>query len=140
MYDNRLQKGFAALTSTIIIAAVLLTLAVSVASSGFQGRFIIFDAEIKEVSRGLAEACIETAVLRYAQGDGDDYITTTTFPENDINIGTYDCSIELVSRIGAGTIEIRAQGEFQTSFTNIIAEFNDTSPYDITYWEEVAEF
>src|SRR3989344_2650817 len=66
------SAGFIALTATIIVAAVLLVLTVSIASSGFQGRFAVFDGEVKEASRALAEACVETAILKHAK-DGAVY-------------------------------------------------------------------
>jgi len=141
MYANT-QNGFVALISTIIVAAVLLILAVSVASSGFQGRFSVFDAEIKEVSRGAAEGCVETALLRYVQADGDDYLDTsiTTFPETGISIGVAECDIVLAERKNGSTILVRTRADFHGAVTNLEVEFDDTSPYGTTSWKELAEF
>lgn len=62
------QKGFIALISAVIMSAVLLIVVVSGSLSSFFGRQDVLDAEYKEKSRALADACV--SVLLYRVGAG----------------------------------------------------------------------
>lgn len=126
------HRGFIALISTIIIAAVLLVLMVSTATTTFKSRFAVLDAELKEVSRGLAEACVETAILKYAQDDT--YPMSGTFPDT-VPVGSRECVIKEVDTNGV----IKAQGEINNIYTNLLVDF-DTNDFSIESWEEVSSF
>jgi hypothetical protein len=62
------QKGFIALISAVIMSAVLLIVVVSGSLSSFFGRQDVLDAEYKEKSRALADACISVLLLRIGAG------------------------------------------------------------------------
>jgi hypothetical protein len=66
------KKGFTALISAIIISAVFLLIAVNMSNSSFYGRFNILDAELKEKSFALAEACADMAIFRLADNPNYD--------------------------------------------------------------------
>jgi Tfp pilus assembly protein PilX len=76
------QRGFVALISVIIISAVLLFLMVTAAAIAFRGRFNTLDYENKKISVGLAEACVQTAMLKLAQSESynpaDELVTVET--------------------------------------------------------------
>lgn len=139
-FNLKSNEGFIALTATIIVAAVLLILAVSVASSGFQSRFSVFDGEVKEVSRGLAEACVQFAILEYAKDNsytGNNHPKTVVFDPDPTK--SRECTIISVSG-SAPALQIRTQAEFRSSFTNLEVVIDATNDYAVDSWEEVAEF
>lgn len=124
---NTSQGGFIALVSAIIIAVVLITLVVAVSFAGFFGRFDIFDSEIKEVSQGLAEACIETAILKHAQDNS--YAGGDT-----ILVGDETCDILSVS--GSPLVEIYVSGVYKNAYTNLEVIVDSASDYSVTSWRE----
>jgi len=130
------NAGFIALISAIIITVVLLTLVVSVSFTGFFGRFDILGSETKEISQGLAEACIETAIIKHAQDN-------TYAGNNDpIPVGENECTIVSITPVGSGNILIRAQGKFPKdgllpAFTNLEVELNPSNDYSVVFWTEV---
>lgn len=63
------HRGFVALMSVIIISAILLVLVFTLGTSAFFNRFDALDVESKRVSQGLAEACVNAALLKYVRGD-----------------------------------------------------------------------
>jgi len=143
-HPSRSNGGFAALTSTIIIAAVLLILAVSVASSGFQGRFSIFDGEVKEFSRGLSESCVQLAILKYTKdnayvGNNDVEIIVPDSDPSDSIDDARRCTIVSVSG-SASSLQIRTQAELKGSYTNLEVVVDATNDFDVISWEEKKEF
>jgi hypothetical protein len=126
---NKSQSGFVALISAIIIALVLLIFVVGTGAGGFYTRFDVFGSEIKEVSYGLAEACVHTAILKASQDPATD-INNEIVPVGDENceIIEYDASAD----------QIEAQGIYQNSYTNLRVII-DSSDFSVNSWEEVAE-
>lgn len=61
------QHGFIALISAIVIMAIFLIIAFTLSTSGFFLRFNVLDSEFKKTSLGLAEACVQKAMLKLAQ-------------------------------------------------------------------------
>jgi hypothetical protein len=61
------EKGFIALTSTVILSAALMLLMYSTSASGFYARFDAMAGEFKRISLGLSESCVNAALLRVAQ-------------------------------------------------------------------------
>ena len=67
-YKNKKNNtGFVALISAIIISAILLLATTNLSIREFYGRSNILDFELKEKSSALAEACIDTAILKLAK-------------------------------------------------------------------------
>lgn len=127
-FDN---KGFVALTATIIVAAALLIVVVNIASNGFYGRFNILDAEVKEVSRALAEGCVETAILKYAQD------STYTGDNDVVRIGDKECVIKSVS--GTSPISIDTQAVVNNTYTNLRVGVESTN-FTVVSWQELPNF
>ena len=61
------KGGYIALISTVIISAVLVGSAFTVARSGFFSRFDSLNSEYKRISKGMAESCINEALLEIAK-------------------------------------------------------------------------
>jgi hypothetical protein len=68
MIKHKIKKntGFIALMSAIIISAILLLITINLSKNSFSGRLNILDSEYKERSVALAEACVDTALLKLA--------------------------------------------------------------------------
>lgn len=84
------NRGFIALISTIIISTILLVVVVAGSMTGFTTRFNMLDAESKQRSAALADACVDVLLFRLAQGtqanvpevppDADCHITNASSP------------------------------------------------------------
>ena len=123
-FVSKRSEGFVALISAIIIASVLMIFVVGTGAGGFYTRFDVFGSEIKEISYGLAEACIQTAILKVSQDSsysGDEVIP----------VGGESCNICQ----GSDSSTVIAQGIFDNSYTNLEADIN--SDFEITDLREL---
>ena len=129
------NSGFIALMSSIIISVILLLIATSSSLTSFYGRTNILDFELKERSSTLAEACVDTAILKLAQNKNYELITT----DHNISIGTDHCNIFSLSpnppRTGNITIITKANYN-NTYFTNLQTIVNSIN-MSVVSWEEV---
>ncbi|MCU0653169.1 MAG: hypothetical protein MUD10_02825 [Candidatus Pacebacteria bacterium] len=66
-FFNEGDKGYIALLSSIIISLVMTCLAFTAARAGFYSRFDSLNGEYKRVSKGLAESCVNHALLELSQ-------------------------------------------------------------------------
>lgn len=130
---NKTQTaGFAALMSAIIISLSLLVMVTAVSYRGFAARFTILESELKETSVFLAEACVQTALLkitRYVSYSGNE-----TIP-----VGSLECRIgNITGPISARTI--RASASFRGAHTNlvVVVDASRLPEVAIIAWEEVA--
>jgi hypothetical protein len=60
------ERGFIALMSVIIISAILLVLMIGVSTASFWARFDSLGNEERQIARGLAQSCINVALLALA--------------------------------------------------------------------------
>jgi len=132
------EEGYIALIAAILISAALLIMVAVVSFEGFYSRFTILESELKEQSDYLAEACVQTAILKISQ---DDTYFTATFPET-IPVGSENCEIVDVDHIGfgiPGNYDIEVSGLSGDAVTNlcVTVNFTDTTTYTITDWAEV---
>ena len=117
---NTYQEGFVALMSAIVISALLLALTFSAGFSGFFARFNLLDAEAKEQSRGLAEGCLDTAIVRSIEDSSFNPIN-----EN-VAIGSKSCTIVSMSSSGTQKI-IKTLAVVNKTQTNIKGVFETSS-------------
>ena len=129
---SKSQDGFIALTTVMIIAALIIIIGASMGYAGFFSRFNILDGEFKEMSLGLAEACAEIARVEIANNPGFTASNATYDVGNDMPQRT--CKIVSVT----GSYTVRTQGIEKNSYSNIEAVFNRTaSDVTVTSWKEV---
>lgn len=126
---HKSDSGFVALISAIIIAAVLLIFVVGAGAGGFFTRFDVFGTEIKEVSYGLAEACVHTAVLEMSQDLSYD-------PGTDGDVVPVGTSEKCIICKDTSYPNIYVQASSSNSFTNLEAVTN--SDFEIVDINEVA--
>ena len=82
--------GYIALMSVIIISLILLAFTAVLSMSGYFSRFNVLAGEYKRVSLGLAESCVNVALLKIAQGP--------TYQGNEtVPVGANNCNIKQVS-------------------------------------------
>ena len=113
-------------------SVILLLIATTLSMTGFAGRLNILDSEYKERSLGLAEACLDTALLRLTQDPT--YIggpPSVVIGADTCGIQTFDPSLDPI------TIETKAT--FQKAVTNLRVQVAKTDLSIIT-WQEVPHF
>ena len=126
------QDGYMALMSAIVISVLLIAITLSLGMSSFFGRFDILDSESKEISAGLAEACVDKAILEASMG--------TYFVGGLIDFdsdGDNDCTVILSEADNpvSGQTMIKTQAFFNKSYTNLKVVV-DSSTYNVISWIE----
>lgn len=138
MTNFKNNNGFVALMSAIVIAILLLSITLTLSFTGFFARFNVLDTEYKKLSVSLAEACADTALLKFSQDSA--YIGGET-----IEVGDYECTITSVEEDEpvSGQVTILTTASFPTStpqkaVTNLEVVASE-STFDIISWEEVPD-
>ena len=128
---EKLKEGYIAITSAIIISFLLMTIVFTLSSASFFSRSNTLDANQKETSLGLAEACADTALLKLAQN--------SSYAGNEnINIGGNSCSI-LALESPSGQKIIKTWADYKGYRTNIKITMNHPAMTMIS-WEELPNF
>ncbi len=123
------KSGFAALMSTIILSVILLLIATNLGLTGFYGRSDILDSELKKRSSTLAEACVDTALLKLAENPS--YAGSES-----INVSGADtCNILLINP-AVDPIIINTTGVFMNATTKLEVKVN-ASDLSLVSWEEI---
>jgi len=124
------QRGFIALISAIITSAVLLIIAVALSLSSFYGRYNVLDTELKKMSVGLAEACVEQGLLMLATNTNNPATTTV-----EVIKGKY-CDLGPIPPSG-NLRTFLTQASSSSYFTTLKISVNPDTNFSITSWEEV---
>lgn len=128
--------GYIAIVSAIVISVLILAVTLTLGFTGFFGRFNILDAESKERSSALAEACADNAILKLS--NDKDYVLVAA--DHTIAVGTDTCNIVSFSpnppRIGS--ITIKTQAIVNKAYTNLIVVVD--SSFNIVSWQEAPTF
>lgn len=125
------QHGYISLISSIIISVLLLAITFAISFNNSSSRFNILNAEFKEQSSALAEACVDTALLKLAQNQ--------SYGGNEnISVGNDQCSILPIETLTGQKI-IKTKAIFQNAATNlkVAVQAGDLS---VISWEEIAKF
>ncbi|MEK7117846.1 MAG: hypothetical protein AAB861_03680 [Patescibacteria group bacterium] len=134
-YEYRIKnnkKGFVALITAIILSLILIVITVTLNQSGFFTRSIILDSEYKERSVGLAEACVDVALLRLANDP------TYAGGPPAVNIGAEQCNIATIAPPGT-EYRIKTWAVVNSATTNLCVVAN-TSDLSIKSWNELPNF
>lgn len=115
------EKGFIALISVIVISAILLSLIFTLEISSFFNRFDNLDAENKRISLGLAEACVNMAMLPSAT-------LGCVAVEGSCPSSDKQCMIVQLS-------PIITHAEYNGAFTNLCVQVDES--YAVTDWREM---
>ena len=123
------NSGFAALMSSIIISVILLLVATNLSLTGFYARSNILDAEFKERSSALAEACADVAFIKLA--NDPDYTWAETIPV----LGSDVCTIQTINP-ALDPITIQTKAIFQNATTDLQIKI-DKDDLSVISWEEI---
>jgi len=127
-------RGFVALMSAILISAILLILIFTLNISSFFNRFNVLDAEDKRISLGLAEACVNKALLKISQGDFSGVPGTFTVDASDPKKVCKICEMT-----AGGSVKTRAV--YNGTYSNLVVAVDpNSSPMAITSWSEVGTY
>ena len=133
-HPHTADRGFIALISVIIISMILLTLIVTLNTSSFFNRFDVLDAENKRVSLGLAESCVNEAILKE--------IEDSSYAGNEsLQVDSTDpkkkCQVCAFSPGASPTILTRAV--YNGAYTNLTVQITITaSNTTINSWKETS--
>jgi len=117
------KRGFVALITAIILSVILIVVTVTLNRSGFFARGAILEAEFKETSSALAEACVDTALLRLA------VIRTFTGSDTE-DVGAETCTFTV------SPPNIDTTATYRDSITNLHVIYNPAD-LSIVSWEEI---
>lgn len=126
------MKGFIALTSVVIISAILLMVTLSGSLTGFYSRYSILDVELKEQSTALADACADIVLLRLAENP------LFAGPET-VMVGEDRCTIFDSPNPGENPRTFIVQGIHNRSYTNIALIVN-TDTLSLISWQEMPAY
>lgn len=121
--QNKKENGFIALISSIIISAILLGVAVTFGVNSFHSRFNSLDSEFKRISLGLAESCVNVALLNLTEDY--DYGKSSWDPDGEeVQVGDNHCVIKSLVHEDEDAnhqkeVTILASGEFRGTFSTI---------------------
>lgn len=134
--NKKRNNGFIALISAIIISVILLLILTNLSLTGFYDRSNILDSELKERSSALAEACVDTAILKlandisYIPSPAFNFVTETG--GEPVSINSDQCTIVSVDTSGS---HIKTQAKFNNAYTNFRIIINTTT-FAVQSWEE----
>jgi hypothetical protein len=127
-YRQAHQRGFIALVSTIVISFILTALLFTVSTSSFYARADTLSAEAKRISLGLAESCVNVALLSISRNYAYDQVITASGGAT-TTIGTDAQGIPQVCVIKSITVasstpekkilDIAVQSEYRDTYSNI---------------------
>ena len=121
------RSGYIAIVSALLIALGIAVLVSVAGIVSFLGRQEISDASFKERSRGLAESCVQIALLRLAEDPA--YAGNETVPVDD-----EECRIVSVLPGTERIISVRAG--YEGAWTSLRVAATAT---EIVEWEEPSE-
>ena len=126
------QRGYMALTSVIIMFAILVALVLTLSLSGFFNRSNVLDVYSKEKSLALAEGCAEEALLRLADDINYAGGETVAIAEG------FNCEIMPILLFGEYK-EVRTRGKAGEAVSMILVRA-DKDDLTLVSWEELDEF
>ncbi len=109
------HRGFVALITVLILAAVLMVAVVTLAQYGITARYALLALEHKTTSEGRAGACIASARVAVV-GDPSWTATNKVVP-----VGTGTCIIESVNTV-SGNRRIKVSGVSGDATTNYVVD------------------
>lgn len=135
------QAGFVALISTIIIGAILVIVVFALSFGAFVNRFNVLDVEFKEKSIGLAEACVDAAIILLQGNSG--YVPPPP-PGQLVTVQPDTCYIWSVSPAASWPKTIKVQAKYPNSgakiaYTNLeVVVSKPGNEVVVDSWKEIA--
>lgn len=127
------RRGFIALTSAIIIAAILLLVATTGGLTGIFARGDALDAELKARSVATADACVDQALLELASDPS--YAGRAGYTLNALDT----CWIGQVTT-ASSLYSFKVQATSSNAAVTNLSVSAKTSDLSVTSWQEIAKF
>lgn len=131
------NRGFAALTSVLIIATVLLSTTASLSLGALNARLNVADAENKAASEALAKSCARRALLDLALGQA----RTGAVTIDDSTVPPMTCLIRRAETNTDGNYVVRTGAEWpQRGYRRAVTELevvSRSSDLQIISWREL---
>lgn len=126
------QRGYIALISVIVIAAIGVAIMISVVASGMLASKTDFSIQQLGMARNAASSCAEEALQKILE-------TGTTSSNGSLSLGSSTCDYLVFSPNGQTTIH--ASGTTDRIVSKIKVVISSSSPAILlSSWEEVADF
>lgn len=130
-YSN--QKGYIALLSVILIAAIGTAIMISVIATGITSSKTDLSLQQGGSARILASSCAEEALQKILE-------TSTTTSSGNLTIGSGTCAYTIATSSG-NSITIQASGFLGAIVSKVKVVVSSTSPgLTLSSWAEVADF
>lgn len=126
-----MEKGYIAITTSIILSIVILAVAISLGSSNLLIRFDILDFYNKQSSFAIARSCLNYGLLKLA--DNPAYSGNET-----IGISSFKCSILTLETSGSNKI-LKTRSQIEGATTNLKLTVN-ASTLETISMEEAVKF
>lgn len=125
------EKGYIALISAIVILILLTSISFVLSFINYFNRFNVLDNEYKEISAGLAEACVGLAALKLAENKD--------YQGNEVkSIDGKNCQIFTVQSLGGNQYLIKTEAIFMRSYTNVEVKITrNAGSINVDYWREI---
>jgi hypothetical protein len=128
------QKGYIAITSILLISALVLTITIGASLRAIDQTKIVLDEQESHRALALANACAEIGTMKLLsvfQYAGNEVIT----------VGSESCNIEAMSETGNFNRTVKAQGTVTGITKKVSLNVYQVSPVtQITSWQEVSDF
>jgi len=132
-HHTTINKGYIALISVILMAAIGSALMISLIASGIDASKTDFSLQQAGSARSLASSCTEEALQIILE-------TSTTTGSGNLTVASGTCSYFITS-INGQNITINATGVLGTVTRKIQVVIATTTPgISLSSWEEVADF
>lgn len=129
---NKMEKGYIALMTTLIISFVLLSAVITASFESFWNLAGIWQRHSKELSFSLAESCFDQAIVRKLQNPNYEPL-----PEGElIKIENFSCKILSVEK-DADFFIIKTESSVDKTFTRLQGIF-DPENFKIISLEELS--
>ncbi len=133
-YQQEFRKGYIALVSVILMAALGLSIMLSLIASGVNASKTDFSLQQSGAARVLASSCAEEALEKILE-------TSTTTSSGNLTIGSGTCSYLITATSSGQIITISSTGVLGTVISKIRVVVATTTPgITLSSWEEVADF
>jgi hypothetical protein len=131
--QSRFRRGYIALISVLLIAAIGSAVMISVIASGVLATKTDFALQQSGSARILASSCAEEALQKILE-------TSTTTGNGNLTIASGTCSY-IITSTGGQNVTISATGILGTISSKIKVILATTTPgITLSSWEEVADF
>lgn len=134
MNINTQTQGFIALTSVLILGAIVLSISIGIASRALIRTNTSADQTHAYTTAFAADACSERALIELIR-------TLDYAGEEQLNVGPAECEVLAVTGSGVNDRVIQARGTIYEYMQRVVVDIEQVSPdFIISLWKIVKNF